>query len=91
MNYKDQLNSVSCEQAAIAAFATISKLQDLPPAHQVAGISFLFILLARRFGIPEREALIQAEHRINDAMALKSGDIPSDTTRAINAYLKTEL
>jgi hypothetical protein len=91
MNYHDYHNMVSAETAATAAFATLSKLQDLPPAVQVAGAAYLFILIARRLGISEREALLQAERRINDAMLLRTGDNPSDTTRAIQAYLNTEI
>lgn len=84
MDIRDQLACASTRQAQGAAFTALDKLQDFPPAQQIAGAALLFALLVRRFNVDVRDVLAQTGRRIDDA--LKDPQL-----RAIKQYLGEEL
>lgn len=91
MNIRDSLNSITPDTAARTAMRIVDAIQDLPPAEQVAGASFLFFALARRFRQDSREALLASERRFVDALDSQLNHRPGDATRALANYIQGEL
>jgi hypothetical protein len=81
---RDQLASVSTLKAQIAAFSALDKLQDFPPAEQVAGAALLFVMLVRHFDADARDVLVSTGRRIADALN-------DPRYRAIQQYLGEEI
>jgi len=88
LNLNDPLSRVTPQQAAQAAFVAVDRLQDLHPAHQVAGAAMLFAMVCRRFDVDPRELLMQTDRRLADALRANANDKPGDIVRALRMYLK---
>lgn len=84
MNIADQLACASARTSQRAAFAALDKLQDFPPAEQVAGAALLFAMLVRHFNVDVRDVLAQTDRRIADALN-------DPQLRAIRQYLGEEI
>ena len=87
----DPLNSVSPHQAGVVAFEALTRLQTYPPAEQIAGTALLYAALVRRFKVDPRDALVQAQRRLTDALDPSINRKPGDQIRALREYMRNEL
>jgi hypothetical protein len=84
---RDQLFSMSSNQAQVAAFKLLDRLQRLPKEEQLVSLSMAFLLVCKRYQQSPREMLELSERLITDSLSKGKGD----HVRALMEYLKHEL
>jgi hypothetical protein len=84
---RDQLFSMSSNQAQVAAFKLLDRLQRMPKHEQMISLAMSFLLICKRYQQSPREMLELSERLVTDSLSKGRGD----HVRALMEYLKHEL
>jgi hypothetical protein len=84
---RDQLFNMSSNQAQVAAFKLLDRLQRMPKHEQMVSLAMSFLLICKRYQQSPREMLELSERLITDSLSKGRGD----HVRALMEYLKHEI
>jgi len=83
---RDQLSMLDPQRLAYDAYQPLTRLQDYPPAAQLAALGLGFIVLCQETGLQVRDVLPYVDRALRDA---EEQELPQ--VAAFRAYVREEL